>query len=132
MPGKIQMMETGALLAAVRKKTLPDSIRISYHTSTPGGMWYYMRNDQLYTLMLDDKLDALTKEMGSMPEGPAMDNFVKNQMCMYIYDLVPSIPIVNLVRLGAVRKGLDTTEWEAMGCASLNFGPAAEYIKPAK
>jgi peptide/nickel transport system substrate-binding protein len=129
---KIEMMETGALLTAIRKRTLPDSIRISYHSCTPTGMWYYFRKDQLYAVMVDEKLDQLTRKMGSMPDGPDMYEFIKNEMCMYIYDLVPNLPIVNVISCHATRPGIDVTEWAAMGHKNLNFGPAAEYIKPKK
>jgi peptide/nickel transport system substrate-binding protein len=130
---KINMMETGAILAAVRERKLPDdAIRLSYHASTPTGMWYYFRKDQLYTVMIDEKLDQLTRQMGTMPEGPKMYEFIKKNMCLYVHDLVPSIPIVNIIGAHAARPSVDVTEWKKVGYRNVNFGAAAEYIKPQK
>jgi ABC-type transport system substrate-binding protein len=127
---KIEIMETGALLAAVREKKLPDCIRISFHSCTPTGIWFYFRKNELYTVMNDEKLHQLTLKMGTMPEGPKMYNFIKNEMCMYVYEMVPNIPIVNIISSHAVRPNINLTEWQKFGCKSMNYNSAAEYIKP--
>jgi peptide/nickel transport system substrate-binding protein len=127
---KIKMWETGALLAGIRKRNLPDGVRISRHKSSPGGIWYYFRNDQTYTNMIDDKLDRLTRKMGTFPEGPEMDKFIRDEMCRYVADLMPAIPIINLVVLHGVSPGIDTTVWEQYATRHINYVPAAEYLKP--
>ena len=120
------------MLAALRNKSLPDGVRFSAHVSAPFGMSYYFRKDQMYTIMNDDKLHDLTLKMMTYPEGQEMDTFIRDELCSYVHDLVPSIPLVNLRYMSAVRPGLDTTEWEKIGTRRYNHSPAAEYLKPKR
>jgi hypothetical protein len=48
------------------------------------------------------------------------------------HDLVPNIPIVNIIAAHAARPSVDITEWKKIGYRNVNFGAAAEYIKPKK
>jgi peptide/nickel transport system substrate-binding protein len=125
-------METGAMLTALRKKTLPDGLRFSLHISNPMAMSYYFRKDQLYTIMNDEKLHNLTLKMMSFPEGPEMDKFVREEMCSYVHDLVPSLPLVNATIMCGVGPGLDIDEWVKMGTRRQVYNMAAEYIKPKR
>src|SRR4030043_903730 len=125
---KITLMEMGAMLAAVREKTLPDGLRLSHHSCTPAGMWYFFRKGGHYTVIYDDKLEELTNKMATIPEGPKMYEFIKNEMSRYVYDLVPSIPLVIQQYSRGVRKNIETSEWEKIGTRSIFWVPAAEYL----
>jgi peptide/nickel transport system substrate-binding protein len=127
---RIVMMEMGAFVSGIKKRTLPSGMRMSGHAISPTGIWYYFRNDQIYTAMLDDKLDRLTRKMGSFPEGDEMYAFIKNEMCRYVYDMVPTIPIVDIMHLHGVRSNVDTTEWVRRGARGLTKVPIAEYLRP--
>jgi hypothetical protein len=70
--------------------------------------------------------------MGTMPEGPKMYDFIKKEMCLYIYDLVPNIPIVNVFTPVAVRPNLNITDWQKIGYRNINYVPCAEYLKAKK
>jgi hypothetical protein len=81
--------------------------------------------------MIDDILDALTIKMSAFPEGPEMDEFVKNEMCSYIHDLMPGIPILATSYIYGVRAGIGGRyKWLEIGTRHANYGPAAEYLIP--
>jgi ABC-type transport system substrate-binding protein len=127
----IDMRETGAVTRQIRKRQLPDCMRVSRHPTGPAAMSYFFPKKALYNHMVDDILDELTATMYTFPEGPEMDEFVKNEMCGYIHDLMPGIPILATSYIYGVRAGIGGRyKWLEIGTRHANYGPAAEYLVP--
>ena len=129
---KISMYETGTIGSQYRKRTLPDGIRFSRHWISPMGMQAYFLKDRTYTNMVDEKLDELTRKMLTFPLGSDMYNFIKNEMTLYVHDLVPCIELVSAAAVHGVRVELGTDEWLKYGTREWSYGPNAEYLKPRR
>jgi peptide/nickel transport system substrate-binding protein len=127
----IEMRDTTTVTRQIRKRQLPDCMRISRHPTGPAAMSYFFPKRVLFNHMVDDILDELTAKMSAFPEGPEMDEFVKNEMCRYIHDLMPGIPILATSYIYGVRAGIGGRyKWLEIGTRHANYGPAAEYLIP--